>query len=994
LSFFRNEDNELLKKNKKNYSNEDIKKLEELEKKAIKKHVKELLDKQNEDYEFSKKDIEDLEDLKTEFDKKAIIKNDEEKQMYSDFILFIKKQKKKLIEREKIKKMKNFENIISKSTVIHKNKLDSIQTLFDKIQEKIEGLESDISRRLPSNEENQSNKNTWLKQQIEPLQEKLVNVKEKLNRLKELFDSNKQKINSITETEYKHGIKNIRQSVNNMVSQFGGVVDKELLKLLYLRSKIEEKLEEYNKILADISSNLLIIDSKFAKIKQYEHIELKIKENERPSNIRKLLDDICLSVINTLLVNSNSYNFSQEGIKDNLIRIFSEYITKDSISEFIDKLVLFLNYIVYFVLIYLLYSTFEQQLSSINMSEGVGNNNNINNLLRVQEGIQQNAKNAQNAQNAQNEKKFEKFMTRTQEGIQQNEKNAQNEKNFYEASIKIDSNLPEVIKGCDEMFATKKKNNVFNENLKKIKMRVECYYALLFLLFKEFIEKIKSYVRFEDDSSNIPFQKISGYDKKIKMRKIMLDIPDETNIIMIIFSKLFFNKENFFMVIVDALSMELDLLETKPFSKLKIEGIVSKCFRDVRFKKIKISFVSISSNGQSNQIPLNLSNMVKLFNKKDKLIALKTQQIKQESVKQQHTKETKEQMKERLQAEHKESEERTIQKQKAEQGRVEMQRKLQEQLEIRDKEIKLEEKLKRERNETIKNLFKSQIIKLKLQRLDSKIKQFQSYFTSSNKDPKQLRKLVSSIVKEFELFLTSSENKFFAEINTKSDDEINKKFRIFIARLIGISIDNSQGQESESFSSNQGVFNRQRPAQAVASSAVASSAVASSAENRKTPEQMIQKFLKDYHFTDASRNASKTRDNKLKPLIYDTKNTSIKSSLERGRNGEILFDKEIQKLEDTLKKLNKENADVEVCIKYLNSKNTTTFDKFQKASISGNLKNLGKIQQKLSQSIFNLSQYKETIETLKTGWKPKQQTAQSAQTSENKSVQNALNSFM
>jgi chromosome segregation ATPase len=113
-------------------------------------------------------------------------------------------------------KITNTENIISKSIVIHKNKLDSIQTLFDKIQEKIKDLESDISRRLPSNEENQSNKNTWLKKQIEPLQKKLVNVKEKLNKLRELFNANKQKINSDL-TEEVSRLNNINDSFNDQI---------------------------------------------------------------------------------------------------------------------------------------------------------------------------------------------------------------------------------------------------------------------------------------------------------------------------------------------------------------------------------------------------------------------------------------------------------------------------------------------------------------------------------------------------------------------------------------------------------------------------------------------------------------------------------------------------------------------------------------------------------------------------------------------------------
>ena len=810
LSFFRNEDDELLKKNEKNYSNEDIKKLEELEKKAIKKHVKELLDKQNENYEFSKKDIEDLEDLKTEFDEKVIIKNEDERKMYADFILFIKKQKKKLIEREKIKKMNNFENIISKSTIMHKNKLDSIQTSFDDIDKKIIGLGSDLIKRLPSNKENQSNKNKWLKIKIEQLQTKLSDVKEKISKLQELFDSNKQKINSISETEYKHGIKNIRQNVNNMVSQLGGVVDKDLLKLLYLRSKIEEKLEEYNKILADISNKLLTIDYEFAEIKKYESIELQIKENEKENKVRELLDEICLSVINSLLVNSNSYNFSQDSIKDKLITMFSKYVTKDSIDKFIDKLVLFFNYIVYFVLVYLLYSKFEQQLSSVNMSGGIGNNNN---LLRVQEGIQQNAQ------------------------------NAQNKKNFQEELIKMDSNLSELIDKCDKMFINKKtktlRDNIFNENLNKIKMRVECYYALLFLLFKEFIDKIILYIRFEDDSSkNISFEKISGYDKKIKMRKIMLDIPDETNRIMIIFSNLFFNKENFFMVIVDALSRKLDILQPKPFNISKIQSIVSTCFRDVSFKKIKTSFVSISSNGQSKQMPINLSNMIALFNKKDKLIASSPQPTQQASVITKHRPETKEEIKKRLQAEHNEAGKRALQRQKDNEERRKIQQRLSEQ----------------------------------------------------------------------------------------------------------------------------------------ASSAKASSAV----EQPKTPDEMIQKFLRDYSFNSSGQTAMKERERKLKPQKYETNSSKILASLDHAKNGTPLFNKKLKDIHDDLQKLNRDNDDVSVCIQYLERKNISKLDKKHRAPITGNLEKLKQIQTQLSQSIDNLTQYKETIETLKIDWGNKKSTSRPA----------------
>ena len=271
--------------------------------------------------------------------------------------------------------------------------------------------------------------------------------------------------------------------------------------------------------------------------------------------------------------------------------------------------------------------------------------------------------------------------------------------------------------------------------------------------------------------------------------------------------------------------------------------------------------------------------------------------------------------------------------------------------------------------------------------MNSNIKECQLYFTSPNKNQKELKKLVLSIVSEFQSFLKKSENEFFSNINTKSYDEIKNKFNKFIARLIEISIHNSQGQGSESFSSNQGVFNRQRPAQAVASSA----------ENRKTPDQMIQKFLGDYHFTSISRNSSNLRDTKLKPLTYETKNTTIKSSLEKGRNGKILFDIEIQKLEDTLKKLTKENIDVNVCIQYLENKKTNKLSKEEEKKLSYNLTKLQRIETKLSTSIINLNMYIETIKRLKTESENKKP-AQSAQLNKNaeerKRVENALESFM
>jgi hypothetical protein len=446
------------------------------------------------------------------------------------------------------------------------------------------------------------------------------------------------------------------------------------------------------------------------------------------------------------------------------------------------------------------------------------------------------------------------------------------------------------------------------------------------------------------------------------------------------------------MVIVETLSRKLELLQIKQFNILNIQNIVSHCFSDVHFKKIKTSFVSISSNGQSNQIPLNLSNMVKLFNNKHKFIDSNTKPIKTGLVRQ-HKKETTEQIKERLQAEHEEAKKRAIQKQKAEQERVETQRRLREQLEretkIREEEIKLEERLKKERNKNKKNGIKSQIIKLKLERLDSNIEKVKSYFKSSNKKPKELTRLVWSIVDEFKSFLTESETEFFSNINTKPYDDINKKFNSFIARLIVISTDNSQ--VNQNFNSNQRVFNQQ-PRQAVASSAVASSA-----EEPKKPDQMIQKFLDDYHFTDTSRNGSKLSVTKLKPLIYETTNNKILSSLEAGKNGKPLFDKKLIELENKLKELNKEYKDVNICIQYLEHINTEQLSKYQKAPISSNLTKLGRIKNKLSTSIMNLNTYKKTIEILKKDWENKNQKQAQAQpnkTAEEIRVQSALNNFM